>query len=125
MVLLEDTTYADLQSSASKSHALEAHTADLRAQLEAEREHREQREAEIADLKVRLNGVTPQAEPEPQETREQQHQRFEILRLHAEILRLREKLGLAVRRIFGPKSERRISGQESCLFKLGGVSRAG
>ena len=40
----------------------------------------------------------------------------EILRLEAENQRLREKLGLSVRRLFGPKSERRITGLEALLF---------
>jgi len=41
---------------------------------------------------------------------------IEIIRLQAEIERLREKLGLAVRHRFGPSSERRITGQEALLF---------
>jgi transposase len=41
---------------------------------------------------------------------------IEILRLQTENQRLREKLGLAVRRLFGPKSERKVCGQEALLF---------
>src|SRR5579859_80154 len=41
---------------------------------------------------------------------------IDLLRLQDENLRLREKLGLAVRRMFGPSSERRITGQEAILF---------
>ena len=41
---------------------------------------------------------------------------MENLRLQVEVQHLREKLGLSVRRLFGPKSERKPTGQEAILF---------
>ena len=97
MVQLQDTTYANLQARARMSEELEA-------ALQASTRMREELEQEILRLK---------AEKQAQEWDERV---IELLRLQAENQHLREKLGLSVRRLFGPKSERTPNGQEALLF---------
>ena len=97
MVQLEDTTYAQLNARALRSEELEA-------ALLASARMREELEREILQLKAEKQ--TPKWD-DPQ---------IEVIRLQAEVQHLREKLGLSVRRLFGPSSERRITGQEALLF---------
>lgn len=74
------------------------------AALQAKAQRTEELEQEILRLKAQRQ-APKWDDPE-----------IEMLRLQAENQRLREKLGLAVRRQFGPKSERRITGHEAILF---------
>ena len=111
MVQLEDTTYAALEARARRSEELEAallesarRSQELEAQLQARHRQSEELEAEIARLSADrrpLNWDDPD---------------IALIRLQAENQRLREKLGLSVRRLFGPKSERKITGMEATLF---------
>ena len=100
MVQLEDTTYAALQASARKSEELQ--TENIRLQAAAQRN--EQLEAEIRLLKAQS------------QARKWDEREIAFLRLQAEVEHLREKLGLSVRRLFGPSSERKPTGQEALLF---------
>ncbi|GAC1651857.1 MAG: IS66 family transposase [Acidobacteriaceae bacterium] len=97
MVQLPDTTYATLQARARM-------TEELQAALLASTRMRQELEAEILLLKAE------------QQAQKGDERAIEILRLQAENQHLREKLGLSVRRLFGPSSERRITGQEALLF---------
>jgi transposase len=74
------------------------------AALQAKAQRTDELEAEILLLK---------AEKQAQKWDERE---MEVLRLQAEVEHLREKLGLSVRRLFGPQSERKPTGQEALLF---------
>ena len=100
MVQLQDTTYAALQAKAQRSEELEREV--LRLQGSAQKY--EALEQEILRLKAE------------KQTQKWDEREIAYLRLQAENQNLREKLGLSIRRLFGSKSERRITGQEALLF---------
>ena len=114
MVQLEDTTYAALEARARRSEELERENLalqakgqriqELEAALIASARQREELESEIERLKADRR---PLKWDDPE---------VAFIRLEAENHRLREKLGLAVRRVFGQSSERRITGFEATLF---------
>lgn len=112
MVQLEDTTYADLTSRALRTDALEVECARLKAE-KSRIEEEMKAQIEAAEARIKAEFGSAEAIPETPAERESV---FEFLRLQAENQRLREKLGLAIRRTFGASSERRISGQEAFLF---------
>jgi transposase len=100
MVQLEDTTYAVLQARAQMAEELETQNLQLQARAQAA----DELEAQVLRLEAE------------KQARKWDEREIEYLRLQAENERLREKLGLTVRRLFGPSSERRITGQEALLF---------
>lgn len=100
MVQLEDTTYAELAAKAARSEALEREN----LQLAARAQKSDELEREIERLKADRR---PLSWDDPE---------VKFIRLQAENQRLREKLGLSVRRLFGQSSERKITGLEATLF---------
>ncbi|GAC1365209.1 MAG: IS66 family transposase [Acidobacteriaceae bacterium] len=108
MVQLEDTTYAELAARAQRSEALERENLQLQARAQLNQELEREIERLRADRR-------PLKWDDPQ---------IEIIRLEAENQRLREKLGLSVRRLFGQSSERKITGLEATLFNEAEVEAA-
>ena len=116
MVQLEDKTYASLQARAQLAEELE----QKYLQLQARAERNEALERDVVELTARaersealereVERLTARLAPKWDDPE------FVIIRLEAENQRLREKLGLSVRRLFGPSSERRITGLEALLF---------
>jgi len=108
MVQLDDTTYAELAARAKRSEALERENLHLQARAQLSQDL----EREIERLKADRR---PLKWDDPE---------IELIRLQAENQRLREKLGLSVRRLFGHSSERKITGFEATLFNEAEVEAA-